>query len=415
MASLRPRADTGQLFFDLRWQGRRYRVPTDLPDTPESRKVLDPKLKALNSAIKSGRFAFETFFPELSKGESAQAPMAPATLPNPTTVASTPLFSVFAEQWFSEFKVGWRSTYMVTVRGILDQHLLGRFGAYAVSSVTRAQVLEFRAHLSALRGRRPGTRLSPARINTIVLILRQVLQEAADRYQFTMPMGRLRPLKVPKSDVDPFTLEQTQMIIGSVRKDYRHYMVTRFFTGMRSGEIHGLKWKYVDFDRRLILVRETIVGGEEEYTKTDSSQRDIVMSQPVYEALRAQRKATDAFEYVFCNRAGQPIDTNNFTKRVWYPLLRHLGLALRRPYQTRHTAATLWLAAGESPEWIAQQLGHASTEMLFRVYSRFVPNLTRRDGSAFDRLVSGVFGGNTGDEAAAETQSRAGTLDAPPG
>ena len=53
-------------------------------------------------------------------------------------------------------------------------------------------------------------------------------------------------------------------------------------------------------------------------------------------------------------------------------------------------AATLWLASGENPEWIARQLGHTTTEMLFRVYSRFVPNLTRRDGSAFDRfLVSG--------------------------
>jgi integrase len=54
----------------------------------------------------------------------------------------------------------------------------------------------------------------------------------------------------------------------------------------------------------------------------------------------------------------------------------------------RHTAATLWLASGEAPEWIARQLGHSSTEMLFRVYSRYVPNLTRRDGSAMDRLLS---------------------------
>ncbi|HOI66111.1 MAG TPA: site-specific integrase, partial [Thiomonas arsenitoxydans] len=47
----------------------------------------------------------------------------------------------------------------------------------------------------------------------------------------------------------------------------------------------------------------------------------------------------------------------------------------------------LWLAAGENPEWIARQMGHTSTEMLFKVYSRYVPNLTRRDGSAFERLL----------------------------
>jgi len=168
-------------------------------------------------------------------------------------------------------------------------------------------------------------------------------------------------------------------------------MTVRFFTGMRSGEIHGLKWKYVDIERRLILVRETFVGGEDEYTKTDASQRDIYMSEVVYRALEEQRKTTGSHEYVFCNRSGEPLDTANVTKRVWYPLLRNLRLDPRRPYQTRHTAATLWLASGETPEWIARQLGHASTEMLFRVYSRFVPNLTRRDGSAMDRLLDATF------------------------
>ena len=82
-----------------------------------------------------------------------------------------------------------------------------------------------------------------------------------------------------------------------------------------------------------------------------------------------------------------PLEHANVTKRVWYPLLAHLDLRKRSPYQTRHTAATLWLAAGENPEWIARQMGHSSTEMLFRVYSRFVPNLTRQDGSAFERML----------------------------
>jgi integrase len=86
-----------------------------------------------------------------------------------------------------------------------------------------------------------------------------------------------------------------------------------------------------------------------------------------------------------------PVDNKNFSDRVWYPLLRHLGLTKRRPYQMRHTAATLWLASGEAPEWTARQLGHANTQMLFSVYSRFVPNMTRQDGSAIDRLLATRF------------------------
>ena len=122
-------------------------------------------------------------------------------------------------------------------------------------------------------------------------------------------------------------------------------------------------------------------------TKTDSSVREIQMSQPVIDALKAQYKVTGEGEFVFCNAVGNPLSVHNVTKRVWYPILRYLGLPERRPYQARHTAATLWLASGEAPEWIARQMGHSSTEMLFKVYSRYVPNLTRQDGSAFAALL----------------------------
>lgn len=394
MASVRQHR--GRLLIDYREGGERQRVYTKLADSPANRAQLERVAAQVDLALSSGANVKATL--EQAGVLAPSAPIAPsAVLPivpafeMAANSTPTPLFSTFAEQWFGEFRVGWRKTYVTTVRGILDQHLLPRFRTLMVGAITRAQILEFRAHLASVRGRRAGSKLSPARINTIMLILRQILQEAADRHEFTMPMGRLRPLKVPKSDVQPFSLEQAQLIIDRVRPDYRHYMTVRFFTGMRSGEIHGLKWKYVDFERRLILVREAFVGGEDEYTKTDASQRDIQMSQVVCDALREQHKTTGSQEYVFCTRAGEPLDTANVTKRVWYPLLRHLQLELRRPYQTRHTAATLWLAAGETPEWIARQLGHASTEMLFRVYSRFVPNLTRRDGSAMDRLLSATF------------------------
>jgi integrase len=120
--------------------------------------------------------------------------------------------------------------------------------------------------------------------------------------------------------------------------------------------------------------------------------RDIQMSQIVFDTLKEQYEITSKLsEYVFCNRAGNPIDNKNFINRVWAPLLRHLGLEHRKAYQMRHTAATLWLASGEAPEWIARQLGHTTTEMLFRVYSRYVPNLTRNDGSAMDRLLTNTF------------------------
>ena len=114
------------------------------------------------------------------------------------------------------------------------------------------------------------------------------LCEAADRFDFRTPFDNIKQLRVKRTDVEPFSLDEVKKIIDTVRADFKQYFTVRFFTGMRTGEVHGLKWKYVDFDRRLILVRETVVAGEETDTKTMYSQRDIQMSQLVFDALKEQ-------------------------------------------------------------------------------------------------------------------------------
>jgi integrase len=221
-------------------------------------------------------------------------------------------------------------------------------------------------------------------------IIKQILTEGCLRYELPNPTANIRRVKTPRSHVEPFTLPEARQIIDAVRGDFRNYLIVRFFTGLRSGEANGLKWKFIDFERRQILVRETFVDGKTEYTKTDGSQREIDMSQVVFDALQAQYRAVEKNgdnDYVFCFRGGQPIYNKNFVNRIWNPLFEDLEIIRRRPYNMRHTAATLWIASGEAPEWVAKQLGHTTTEMLFKVYSRYVPNLTRRDGAAFDRML----------------------------
>jgi integrase len=225
MASIRQHR--GRLLIDYREDGTRQRVYTKFDDTPENRAALEGVARQVDAALASGGNVKAVLERAGLLHPAPAMPAATDTTTQPAVQAAVarvagPLLSAFGEQWFGEFKVGWRKSYAVTVRGILDQHLLPRLGAMAVSAITRAQILELRAHLSTLKGRRAGTSLSPARINTVMLILRQILQEAADRYEFTMPMARLKPLKVPKSHVDPFTLDEAQLLINSVREDYRH-------------------------------------------------------------------------------------------------------------------------------------------------------------------------------------------------
>lgn len=392
MGSVRSVPLKGTLFMDFRMNGRRLREYTALADTPANRKRLQKVLDRIESEIALDAFDYQKTFgkplPPLD-GQEPEPSASPAGSYVPNRPVGTPLFRVFAEQWFTEAEVTWRKSYRVTQRGALDKYVIPFFGEKEVGQITKADVLAFRATLAKVTTRNGQETLSNRRVNAVMKPLRQILNEAADRFECTSAFRNVKPLKMKRSDVNPFSLEEVQKILNKARADYKQYFIVRFFTGMRTGEVHGLKWKYIDFERRLILVRESIVLGEEDELKTDGSMRDIQMNQMVFDALKAQFQATGrASEYVFCNRLGQPIDNKNFINRVWNPLLRHLGLDHRRAYQMRHTAATLWLASGEAPEWIARQMGHTSTEMLFRVYSRYVPNLTRRDGSAMERLLS---------------------------
>ena len=402
MGSIRSRSDSGLLFFDFRFAGERCREQTALPDTAANRRKLDKVLTAIEADIAAGTFDYRRYFPNshnVAKFDTVASVPAPQPSAMPpvadvgaATLPATPFFRDFAEMWFVEKEVEWRRSHKKGIRLDLDGRLLPRFGDKEVGRIAKSDILAYRAELAKVPARGKETMLSNRRINKILNPLRMILTEAADRFDFPMPFQNIKQLKVRRTDVDPFSLEEVKRILDTVRSDFRAYFTVRFFTGMRTGEVDGLKWKYVDFERRLILVRETVVAGEEEYTKTDGSQRDIQMSQMVFDALQTQFKATGKLSpWVFCNRARKPLEHRNVTNRVWYPLLRHLGLKARRPYQCRHTAATLWLAAGEAPEWIARQLGHTTTEMLFRVYSRYVPNLTRQDGSAFERLLTNAL------------------------
>lgn len=383
MASIRSRTN-GKLFFDFRYRGQRCREQTALTDTPANRKKLETVLAKIGAEITLNTFDYAKYFPQ-SKNLERFRPVASNSLAD----TGAPLFSVFAEEFMTEKQAEWRSSHQATQRSRLDNHLLPAFGQSPVNTISKADILKFRAELAKKPGGRKGKPLSASMINHAISLLNLILAEAAERHGFDNPCINVKSLKVPKTQVDPFTLKEVQTILATVRPDFRAYYTVRFFAGLRSAEIDGLKWEFVDFERGEILIRETIVKGVTEYTKNDGSQREILMSPPVYEALKAQYEVTHGeSEYVFCARNGSPLLNRNVTRRVWYPLLRHLELKSRNPYQTRHTAATIWLASGESPEWIARQMGHTTTEMLFRVYSRYVPNLTRNDGSAMERLLS---------------------------
>ena len=382
MATIRERS--GKLIADFRYMGIRCRETTNLEDNAYNRRILKKRLEQLEAEITLGTFEYEKYFPKSNRVEEFKEKRSQQI----AVQTKVPLFKECTELWFKQKQVEWRTSYQQKVSIVIKNYLIPAFGNQVLSKIKKSDLLNFRASLAKVTHGKDQTSLKASRINQIMTPLRMILNDAAERYEFESPYKNINNLKESKIEVTPFSLEEVHKILTTVREDFRPYYTIRFFTGMRTSEIDGLHWKNIDLQRREIHIREALVNGVLGGTKTYGSDRTIQMNDRVYQAFLQQKSLNNGkSEFVFCNRDGGPLDYRLVNKRVWHPMLRFLGLKSRRAYQTRHTAATLWLSAGENPEWIARQLGHSTTEMLFRVYSRYIPNVTRRDGSAFEAML----------------------------
>ncbi|OLQ81661.1 integrase [Photobacterium proteolyticum] len=380
-----------KLYLDFRYRGIRCREQTNLDDTKANRKRAEVFLKRIEAEMHLKTFRYENHFPKSKKAEKFRAMELMELALSSGEVLH---FAEFSEIWLKEKNAEWRLSQQKTVEDIFRIYLIPAFGKRPINTIKKTDLMAFRGELVAKNVK--GKSLSASRINHIMSPLRMLINEAADRHGYETPWRNIKPLPIPKSDVNPFTLDEAMNIINNVREAFKAYYTVRFFAGLRTGEIDGLTWRNIDFKRRQILITQSLVNGELGPAKTQTSHRSVDMCQMVYDALVSHKQLMSGkSKFVFSNANGNPLLHRNVTRRIWYPLLDFLEIERRNPYQTRHTAATLWLAAGEAPEWIAKQLGHSNTNMLFTVYSRFVPNLTRRDGSAFEAFLNRQLEGDS--------------------
>lgn len=307
MAKVNVRKDTNKLYFDFRYQGVRCREQTALDDTPANRKKMEAVLKKIEAAITLGQFNYADYFPGSAMAERFSQ-CEQRLDAHRAGLGGVPTVGDFKKTWFDEMLPAWRNTYIKSVTSIFEGHILPQFEDKVISHINKADILAFRASLAKVQPGKDKSR-APSTVNKILKVFRLMMNEAADRFDFTSPFTNVALLKEPKKDIKPFTLEEVNQILNTVRPDFHNYFKLRFFSGMRSGEVAGLRWKNVDFERKQILVRETYVDDRVEYTKTDGSQREIDMTAPVEEALLAQKKVTGEEDYVFCNREGQPLIT----------------------------------------------------------------------------------------------------------
>jgi integrase len=266
-----------------------------------------------------------------------------------------------------------------------------------MSAITESRVCQLLTQLQ-------DAGLSARRINLALLVLKMILRTALRRRSLREdPTEHVRGLREPRTEVDPLDPDMVTAFLAACPPWWRPYFTVAFWTGARPNELAALKWGDVDAARGIIRIRAGRYRGHEGPPKTASSVRDIDLLPAVVDALKAQ-KAQQAAErlkrgrgapetgqdYLVTGPEGGLLNVNALRDRTWYPTLTRASLSRRTMYQTRHTFASNALAAGESPSWVAAMLGHASPEMLFRVYARYIPNRTRRDGSALLHRMSGT-------------------------
>ena len=300
-----------------------------------------------------------------------------------------PSFEAFATTWIEEGRAGWKPSTLAQYQQILKSQLVPVFGVLRVSAISESRIRQL---ITALH----DVGLSARRINLTLLVLKMILRTAVRRrYLRDDPTETIRSLREPKTEVDPLDPAEVTAFLTACPPWWRPYFTVALWTGARPNELAALRWGEVDGGRGIVRIRAGRYRGKEGPPKTASSVRDLDLLPPVLDTLKAQ-KAQQAAErlkagrgapeagqdYVFTGPAGGLLNVNALRDRTWYPTLTAAGLRRRTMYQTRHTFASNALAAGEAPSWVAAMLGHTSPEMLFSVYARYIPNRTRRDGSA---------------------------------
>jgi integrase len=137
-------------------------------------------------------------------------------------------------------------------------------------------------------------------------------------------------------------------------------------TGLRRGELLGLRWRDVDFAKGLLHVRQTIVRGRIDTPKTKTSRRTVELAPQCLAALTQHRDASEYSgddEFVFCHpKRGTPTDPSKLSKGYLRPALAHAGInqAFRPFHDLRHTAITYDAVAGNPQAYIQMRAGHSS-------------------------------------------------------
>ncbi|MBI4643805.1 MAG: site-specific integrase [Deltaproteobacteria bacterium] len=204
-----------------------------------------------------------------------------------------------------------------------------------------------------------------------------------------------RFLRIPRfpnrsAKIKPLSPDEARLIMAHAPFPWRDYFQFAILTGVRTGEALGLQFKDFDLTRRRISIRRAVTRGKIVSPKSEAGEREIPLLRPVWEIYqRRMRLNEDTSPWFFYSQARKNrVISRKALARAWAGILKAFDIDPRPLYATRHTFASLSLAAGEDPLWVAKTMGHSRPDQLFLKYASYLEEV-KPDGEKIIDLVLG--------------------------
>ena len=210
--------------------------------------------------------------------------------------------------------------------------------------------------------------------------------------------------KQRRKEMQTMAPEQALKLLETARGDRLEALfVLALTTGMRLGELLGLRWKDVDEGQGVIHLQVTLQRTKDGFVfaqpKTRGSRRQVLLTNAAKEALERHRVSQTAerlvkgtawdneYDLVFTNLTGGPLDGTHVLRHCFRPLLKEAKLPALRFHDLRHTAATLLLGQGVHPKIVSEMLGHSTINITLDLYSHVTPTMQGEATRALDDLL----------------------------
>jgi integrase len=220
------------------------------------------------------------------------------------------------------------------------------------------------------------------------------------RHQWTTanPIALVRCSGKRVSEPDVLTATEIRALLEELPELVRTVTLLAAVTGLRRGELFGLKWEDIDFERKAIRIVRSLVDQISGEPKTEASRRPLPLSAQLDDSL-TQWRSVSAFkgdaDWVFASPASfgkKPYWPDMMLRRHILPAAKRRGIQKRIGWHTfRRTAATLLLASGAGIKATQELMRHASAEITLELYAQAVSSDKRQAQNALSELIAGAI------------------------